>query len=291
MNIVQDLRDLGFLRVEVLDGASCGIQETRLILCFFGYEADIPCPEERDAVIHAYYPASQTAYRLARTYVQHCREAGLDIRQANEIHIKSILNRLAFLRRGRNTLAYLPEQGSRFHVQILAANAEIPVTAEPEAEEHPADCGSCTRCRQFCPGGAIQENGFVRERCLRYWMMNGKMPPEDLAFRMGNRLIGCDACENCCPMNPPATGRACVVPLKTLLQEYDDTCLADKIGHNYALPNRVLTQACLIAGNMNRQDMLPDLKRLEQESGSEAVRQAAHAALRRLNEDADKYII
>ena len=251
----------------------------------YGYEADFPCPEDRDAFIHAYYPASQHAYRLAQAYVQRCREAGLDIRQANEIHIKSLLNRLAFLKRGRNTLAYLPGPGSRFHVQILAANAEIPVTAEPEAEEHPAACGSCIRCQQVCPGGAIQDDGFVRERCLRYWMMNGRMPPEDLAFQMGNRLMGCDACEICCPMNPPATGKASVVPLKRLFQEHDYTYLAEQIGYNYTIPNRVLTQACLIAGDMHRNDLIPELKRLELESGSQAVKQAANAALRRLNED------
>ena len=288
MNIVQDLLDLGFHRVEVLDGSRCGIEAKRLILCFYGYGADVPCTEERDAVIHPYYPASQTAYRLAQAWAQRCRENGLEIRQANEIPIKRILNRLDFLKRGRNTLSYLPDLGSRFHVQILTADADLPVTAVPEAEEHLPGCGGCTRCREACPGGAIQDGQFIKERCLRFWMMNGRIPPEDLAYRMGNRLIGCDDCEACCPMNPPAAGQAHPVPLRPLLRKLDYDQLAEQIGYNYAIPNRVLTQACLIAGNMGRSDLEAELKRLERESGSAAVKQAARLALRRMAENAEK---
>jgi len=288
MNIVQDLLDLGFLRVEVLEGSRCGIQANRLILCFYGYEADAPCPRERDAVIHPYYPASQTAYRLTQAWAQRCRENGLEIRQANEIPIKRILNRLDFLKRGRNTLSYLPDLGSRFHVQILTADADLPVTAVPEAEEHLPGCGGCTRCREACPGGAIQDGQFLKERCLRFWMMNGRIPPEDLAYRMGNRLMGCDDCEACCPMNPPAAGQAHTFPLKALLQKKNYDLLAEQIGYNYAIPNRVLTQACLIAGNTGRQDLEGELERLERESGSAAVKQAARLALRRMAENAEK---
>ena len=290
MEIIQELKARGFDRVEILDGKACGISEQRLILCFISYEADDADASKkcRDAVIHAYYPVSQQAYRAAREFAERCREDGLQIRLANEIHIKRILNRLPFLRRGRNTLSFLPEAGSRFHVQILTSEEDLPVTAEMEAEEHQIACGSCRKCMEACPGHAITENGFERERCLRFWMMNGRIPPEDLAYRMGNRLIGCDDCEACCPMNPPAAGQAHPVPLRPLLRKLDYDQLAEQIGYNYAIPNRVLTQACLIAGNMGRSDLEAELKRLERESGSAAVKQAARLALRRMAENAEK---
>ena len=293
MEIIQELKARGFDRVEILDGKACGISEQRLILCFISYEADDADASKkcRDAVIHAYYPVSQQAYRAAREFAERCREDGLQIRLANEIHIKRILNRLPFLRRGRNTLSFLPEAGSRFHVQILTSEEDLPVTAEMEAEEHQIACGSCRKCMEACPGHAITENGFERERCLRFWMMNGKMPPEETAERMGNRLLGCDDCEACCPMNrtggsaeeEQTQGRApATVPLKNLIEGDHHDALAEKIGRNYAIPNRVLTQACLIAGSLGRTDLTGALEKLQNQSASPAVREAAEWAVSRL---------
>ena len=49
------------------------------------------------------------AFRAAGDIAVSLRKEGLDIQQANHIHIKSILGRLTFLRRGRNTLSYMGE--------------------------------------------------------------------------------------------------------------------------------------------------------------------------------------
>ena len=279
MDIVQELKKKGFNRVEVLDGAACGIAERRLLLCFALYEADSDADEEREAVIHAYYPVSQRAYRAAREVAAQCSEAGIPMRQADEVRLKPLMNRLPFLRRGKNTLAYLPEQGSRFHVQALATEAELAVTAVPEKTAHPVACGACRRCLDSCPGGAIREDGFKKEKCLRFWMMNGKVPPKELAVRMGNRLMGCDACESCCPMNSKGTGRPETVPLADLLDGKNLDDLGEKIGRNYAIPNRVITQACLIAGSLGRTDLAEKLAEKQKESASPAVRQAAALAL------------
>ena len=276
---------MGFDRVEILDGKACGIQERRLILCFIHYQAeDGEETEIQDAVIHPYYPVSQRAFRTAQRFVKIYSEQGLQIRQANEIHIKHILNRLPFLQRGRNTLSYLPECGSRFHVQILATEEDLPVTSELEAEEHPVACGKCRKCAALCPGGAITENGFEKEKCLRFWMMNGKMPPKELAVRMGNRLLGCDVCEACCPMNrelKDIAGTPETVPLKALLSDIDLDVLTEKIGRNYAIRNRVLTQACIIAGSLGRKDLTDQLQTVMSQSASPVVRQAAAWALKK----------
>ena len=286
--IREELLRRGFARVCVLDGEEAGIGSRRLILCIMPYRA---CAGEGNGeaagVIHPYYPASQRAYRTAREAAAEMAEKGIRVRLANDIRVKRILNRLPFLKRGRNTLSYLPETGSRFHVQILACDEEIPVTDRLETAEHEVMCLSCRRCAEACPGGAIREDGFEKERCLRWWMLNGKCPPEAIMRKMGNRLIGCDACESCCPHNAPGAGEPPAAPLRELLAGGDREALAGMIGSNYARKNRILIQACAIAASRGRKELLPEIRALEAAESPE-VRAAARQAVRILTEGTEK---
>ena len=135
---------------------------------------------------------------------------------------------------------------------------------------------------EACPGGAIREDGVEKEQCIRYWMMNGRMPPEEIAEKMGNRLMGCDACEACCPMNREGRGEAERIALETLLAGEERSWLVERIGRNYAIRNRVVTQGCLIAGSLRSREMKENVERVEKESASPVVREAAEWALRRM---------
>ena len=284
-NLAEELKSLGFCRVSVLDGGECGIAEKRLILCFIPYESATEYPEKPEAVIHPYYPVSQRAFRIIRQYVRKQQAAGFRIRQDTQIRIKPVLNRLPFLRRGRNTLSYLPEIGSRFHVQIMVSEEAIPVTDHLSALPHPVSCGECRRCVEACPGGAIREAAegelsFVRERCLRWWMLNGQCPPDFVFSSNGNRLIGCDVCERVCPMNPAPDPRQTseTVPLEQLTDGENTDALADAIGSNYARKTRLQIQSCVIAASTRRRDLIPRLQEMA-ESDSEPLRQAAQKGL------------
>jgi len=64
-------------------------------------------------------------------------------------------------------------------------------------------CGSCTRCRDACPTGAVQEDGTVdARRCVACWTVErrGAIPP-DIAPTLGGSLHGCDRCTAVCPWN------------------------------------------------------------------------------------------
>lgn len=96
-------------------------------------------------------------------------------------------------------------------------------------------------------------------------MMTGKAVPEDLRSAMGNRLIGCDECQKCCPHNPlpPApTGKA--EKLDDILADIKLYCekMRPRIGSNLTIPNRVLAQACVIAGNSKDTSNLSLLNKL-----------------------------
>ena len=289
---MKDLRGelirLGFDRVAVLDGREAGIAEKRLMLCFMYYSgnaADVG--EIREGVIHPYYPVSQQAYRTARSFAEACREEGIPVRLANHIHIKKILDRLPFLQKGRNTLSYLPESGSRFHVQILTCDAETEVTDHPEEEAHGIFCGECRKCMENCPGGAIREDGFSKEACLRYWMMSGNCPPDGIARKMGNRLIGCDACENCCPHNPSGDGETVTYPIREMLTGAAADDLKEQIGSNYARRGRIRIQGCVMAASLQREDLMPEILQLRGDDNEE-VRKAAEQAIRLIREKRTK---
>lgn len=101
---------------------------------------------------------------------------------------------------------------------------------------------------------------------------------------MGNRLIGCDACQRCCPHNQEPSGETHPpFPLEEILCNPKEAAkvLRAHIGATITMFNRVLGGACIIAGCLDRVDLLPVLEELT-ESPSAAVAEHAAWAVKRL---------
>lgn len=287
MDVVARLKELGFARVVVLEGVAFGLEEKTLLLALWSYEAE-QNPAKDEAWIHPYYPASHRAYMAARQIVEEAAAAAIPLVQRDDIRLKPIMARLPGFSQGRNTLSYVEGIGSRFHVKTFTLDVAMDPTLQPEDDAHGLHCGECRQCMEACPNHAIDADGFHIERCIRYWMMPGKPVPEEVRAAMGNRLIGCDECQRCCPHNHQPAGEAGEnVSLLRLLEESKAMAevLRPRIGANLTLSNRLLAQSCLIAGNSGRQELLPALDKLT-DHPSEAVREHARWAANRIRNSA-----
>ena len=123
---------------------------------------------------------------------------------------------------GKNCCLIHPSHGS----WLLLATILIPALApEPQASETfrglaPAEingtwistsypstptltCGRCTRCLDACPTNAfVGPYHLDPQRCISYWTIEAKGSiPRELRPHFGNRIFGCDICQEVCPWN------------------------------------------------------------------------------------------
>ncbi|MCX4161155.1 MULTISPECIES: tRNA epoxyqueuosine(34) reductase QueG [Paraburkholderia] len=109
--------------------------------------------------------------------------------------------------RGKHTLLLQRDAGSLFFLGEIYVDLPLPTDASIDPDSAPetagAHCGSCTRCIDACPTGAIVEPYKVdARRCISYLTIELKGSiPEDMRPLIGNRVYGCDDCQLVCPWN------------------------------------------------------------------------------------------
>ena len=100
--------------------------------------------------------------------------------------------------RGKHTLLLTREAGSFFFIGEIYTDLPLAVSSPTTAH-----CGTCTKCIEVCPTGAIvAPYELDARRCISYLTIELKGSiPEPLRPLIGNRVYGCDDCQLVCPWN------------------------------------------------------------------------------------------
>jgi epoxyqueuosine reductase len=99
---------------------------------------------------------------------------------------------------GKNTCVISPDYGSWIFLGEMITNLDVK-SGTPLGTL----CGSCTRCVDACPTGALAEEYVLdSKKCISYLTIEkrGDVPP-DMHAPIGNHIFGCDICQNVCPFN------------------------------------------------------------------------------------------
>jgi len=109
---------------------------------------------------------------------------------------RAVAERAGIGKWGKHTNLITHEYGTWIFLGEILTDVELPPDQPIEAA-----CGSCTLCLDACPTQCLTEWQIDGNRCLSYVTQMKGIIPVEYREVMGNRLFGCDDCQDVCPYN------------------------------------------------------------------------------------------
>lgn len=173
-----------------------------LVVGAYEYDSDLLDPPEG---LHArvaryatdrHYEQLREALQVVANYLISCGWQAVVVLDSNALVDRAAAVRAGLGWYGKNTNVLLPKQGSWFILGSVVTNAPLEFSVTPEFR----GCGSCTRCLDDCPTGALTAPGVLdARRCLAWLVQQGGEFPHEYRVGLGDRIYGCDICQEVCP--------------------------------------------------------------------------------------------
>lgn len=193
---------------------------------------------------------------------------------------------------GKNTMLLNRRLGSYFFLAALLLDRDLAYDSALSS----GYCGRCSACLEACPTKAFPRPYLLdATRCISYWTIEWQGPiPHELRPAIGDRLLGCDVCQEVCPWNrrvaktvtPSRTGASSWLlsqPLHALFK-LSEEMFREQFRHTvfWRLRRRgLLRNAAIVLGNQGAAESHDMLARAQRDP-EPVVRGAAAWALGRI---------
>jgi epoxyqueuosine reductase len=176
----------------------------------------------------------------------------------NSIVDRAVAHRAGLGWYGKNANLLLPGTGSWYVLGSIVTTATYEPATEPVAD----GCGTCRRCLDECPTGAIVAPGVIdARRCLSWVLQKPGTIAHEYRTAIADRIYGCDDCQDACPISVRLGPRQ-TVALDTRadawvdaieLLDADDGWIEQRYGHWYIADRDVRwvrRNALVVIGNV-----------------------------------------
>jgi epoxyqueuosine reductase len=200
---------------------------------------------------------------------------------------------------GKNTMLINPARGSYFFIGSLFVALELEASEPFDADR----CGSCTRCLEACPTDAFDgPRQLDARKCVSYLTIEHRSAiPEALREGVGDRIYGCDVCQEVCPWNVKFARELRVDEFRprALLAHSDATdgvrararelLVMEQADYAAAFRGSAIKRAklwmlkrnaCVVLGNIGTAEDLPTLQAMTADMHEEVRKHAARAVAR-----------
>jgi len=227
------------------------------------------------------------------------RERVPDLRAESMVDTGELSDRAVAERAGigfsaKNCSIINPELGSWIYLGEMITNLPL----EPD-EQVTEQCGSCTKCIDACPTGALVGPGELdAQKCVSFLTQTKTLLSDEYMRKIGNRLYGCDTCQIVCPINrgknwtqhddlkpDPELAKPLLIPLLSLSNKQ----FKEQFGHvsgAWRGKKPIQRNAVIALGNFKDATAVPALTEVLIKDPREVIRATAAWALGRIGTQA-----